>query len=617
MKSINVIRASIFFLSVSLIVVFGLEVIFEYLLYSEIRLTFINIYFLLAFISVMSLVFFTMHAKIKERYDILLKAGSDNIDERGNGRAGEQTTDKAGKNSSDIRELLSQFCESQDECFFFADRENIIKEIFGNYKNVIADSKKENIIGLNLFDVINLSADNRENLIRLLKETTAFRNSSFEYEFSIFQNDAENRYLLREKIFYNDKGEVNNFIGVIKNINEIYELRKKEIATEELSDAKEKIEQISQLKTSILTNINHELRSPIASILGLTEIILEETHTEGIKEKIFEINKAGLSLLNSINSIINLGLLESSQIKFKIEECDIGNIITDVLSGFVKNRFIEENSVEKDLLLNCSTLVDKKLLVNILNNLLENALKYTINGKILIRTENKIDEAEKSSNCCITVKDFGAGLNEENKKLLFSDFRTMNDAIGNIHEESGLGLLVAKKMTELMKGKIEVYSTPGLGTEFKIYFPNTISGIEKSKKKDIQNKTLYTKDSLPKVLLVEDNNTNKVITVLFLKELCNIDHAPDGNNAIELAARNIYDLILMDINLGPGINGIEVTSSIRKLPVNNMIPIIAVTGYAMPGDEEKLLHLGFDGYLAKPFTKESITNLIRSYLRIE
>jgi len=117
--------------------------------------------------------------------------------------------------------------------------------------------------------------------------------------------------------------------------------------------------------------------------------------------------------------------------------------------------------------------------------------------------------------------------------------------------------------------------------------------------------------------LVEDNNTNKVITILFLKDLCKIDHAPDGNTAIELASKNKYDLILMDINLGPGINGIEVTSSIRKFPTNNSIPIIAVTGYAMPGDEEKLLHLGFDGYLAKPFTKESITNLIRSYLRIE
>lgn len=565
----------------------------------------------------MSLVFFTMTAKIKEKYDILLNDRRYKIDEKENVSSEEQITVKPEINFTDIKDFLSQFYEFQDEFFFLSDSGNFIKAFYGNYKNVINDSNADKLIGLNLFDVINLSAVNRENLIKLFKETTTYRKSILEFEFSIIKNDVESRYILREKIIYNDKGEADNFIGVIKNINEIYELRRKETASEELSDAKEKIEQMSQLKTSILTNINHELRSPIASILGLTEIILEETHTAGIKEKIFEINKAGLSLLNSINSIINLGLLESSQIKFKIEECDIGNIITDVLFGFVKNRFIEENSVEKDLLFNCSALVDKKLLVNILNNLLENALKYTVNGKILVRTENKIDGSGKSSYCCITVKDFGAGLNEENKKLLFSDFRTMNDAIGNIHEESGLGLLVAKKMTELMKGKIEVYSSPGLGTEFKIYFPNSINGIEKSKKKDIPNKTLYTKDSLPNVLLVEDNNTNKVITVLFLKELCNIDHAPDGNSAIELATKNKYDLILMDINLGPGINGIEVTSSIRKLPVNNMIPIIAVTGYAMPGDEEKLLHLGFDGYLAKPFTKESITNLIRSYLRIE
>lgn len=617
MRSINVVKTSIFFLSVSLIAVLSLEVLFEYLLYSEIKLTLINIYFLLAFISVMSLVFFTIISKMQERQNATLEAVSENLSKDGNAPILDLSNNTFEKNSSEIKVFLTRFYESQDEFLFISDPNNFIKEVFGNYKNVVIDSISENIIGFNIIDILDISADSRENLVKLYKETTAYRNSNLGFEFSVLKNEVECRYFLDEKILYNDEGEVRNIIGVIKNIDEVYELRKKQTVTDELSDAKEKIEQISQLKSSILTNINHELRSPIASILGLTEIILEETHTEGIKEKIIEINKAGLSLLNSINSIINLGLLESSQIKFKIEECDTGNIISDVLSRFIKNRFIEENSVEKDLLLNCSALVDKKLLVNILNNLLENALKYTINGKILIRNENKIDKTGKISYCCITVKDYGAGLNEENKKLLFSDFRTMNDAIGNIHEESGLGLLVAKKMTELMKGKIEVLSTPGLGTEFKIYFPSKISGIEKSKKEEIQNKLLFTKDSLPKVLLVEDNNTNKVITVLFLKELCNIDHAADGNSAIEFATKNKYDLILMDINLGPGINGIEVTSSIRKLPVNNTIPIIAVTGYAMPGDEEKLLHLGFDGYLAKPFTKESITNLIRSYLRIE
>lgn len=616
MKSINVIKTSILFLLISLVVILGLEVLFEYLLYSEIKLTFINLYFILAFISIMSLVFFTFISKIIERYNSEESEDSNDSYNKDGYKRKQQTINQEIF-PTDIRSYLSQLNELQDEFVFLADSQNIIKSIIGNYKNIVREPETRNIVGLNLLDVFNLTAGDREILRKLFEEATNYRDKILEFEFSIIQNETENRYLLREQINYTEKGDVNYSIGIIKEINELYQLRKKQLTTEKLVEAKEKVEQISQLKSSILTNINHELRSPIASILGLTEIISEEIQSESIREKIFQINKAGLSLLNSINSIINLGLLESSQIKLKIEECDIGMIITDVLSGFVKNGFVVESNVEKDLLVNCTALVDKKLLVNILTNLLENALKYTINGKLLVRTENKVDEREKTSYCCITVKDYGAGLNEENKKLLFSDFRTMKDAIGNIHEESGLGLMVAKKMTELMKGKVEVFSTPGLGTEFKIYFPNMVLGMEKHKKKEIQNNILYTKESLPNVLLVEDNNTNKVITVLFLKDLCNIDHAPDGNTAIELASKNNYDLILMDINLGPGINGIEVTSSIRKFPINNLIPIIAVTGYAMPGDEEKLLHLGFDGYLAKPFTKESITNLIRSYLRIE
>ncbi len=616
MKGINYIKSSLIFFVISLFVIFGLEILFEYFLYSEIKLSLINIYLLIGFVFIVSLVFFIIIARIKGNYDLNINQSVNN-EGKDKSPYKEQTPVIQEINSGEIKNYLQELFELQDEFVFLADSENNILSAIGSYGNITSMQGKSNIIGLKLFEILNLNTIDRESILKLFKDVTSFRDKMLEFEFSATWNKEENRYLLREQIFYDEKGEIIHIIGVIRKINELFELRKNQVASKELAEAKEKIEQISKLKTTILTNINHELRSPIASILGLTEIILEEAHSDAVRGKILEINKAGLSLLNSVNSIINLGLLESSQIKFKIEECNINNVITEALYGFIRNGLIDEKNLEKNLTEDCIALVDKKLLLNILTNLFDNAIKYTFNGRLHIGMENKFDEKEKVSYCCITVKDFGAGLNEESRNLLFSDFRTLKDAIGNIHEESGLGLLVAKKMTELMKGKIEVLSSPGVGTEIKIYFPNLVPGTEKASKKEPVNNLTFSKDNLPKVLLVEDNNTNKVITVLFLKDLCKIDHAPDGNTAIELASKNKYDLILMDINLGPGINGIEVTSSIRKLPVNNSIPIIAVTGYAMPGDEEKLLHLGFDGYLAKPFTKESITNLIRSYLRIE
>jgi CheY-like chemotaxis protein len=121
----------------------------------------------------------------------------------------------------------------------------------------------------------------------------------------------------------------------------------------------------------------------------------------------------------------------------------------------------------------------------------------------------------------------------------------------------------------------------------------------------------------PGILLVEDNVTNKMITELFIKDICEVSHALNGLQAIEMCEKAEYDLVLMDINLGPGINGIETTERIKKIKYYEKVPFVAVTGYAMPDDEERLLHLGFDEYLSKPFKKEQITKLIKKILKLD
>ena len=171
-----------------------------------------------------------------------------------------------------------------------------------------------------------------------------------------------------------------------------------------------------------------------------------------------------------------------------------------------------------------------------------------------------------------------------------------------------------------MKGKIELKSTKEKGTIFKLFFPIELQKISiqenvEANKNAVTSITLGARKTLPKVLLVEDNNTNKVITVLFLKNICSIEHSPNGETALQMAKNNNYDLILMDINLGSGINGIETTNRIRAFEGYSNKPIIAVTGYAMPGDEDKLLHLGFNQYIAKPFSKELIISVVNKALK--
>ena len=126
-----------------------------------------------------------------------------------------------------------------------------------------------------------------------------------------------------------------------------------------------------------------------------------------------------------------------------------------------------------------------------------------------------------------------------------------------------------------------------------------------------------TGNKKPGILLVEDNVTNKMITELFIKDICNVEHALNGLQAIEMCKKKEYDLVLMDINLGSGINGIETTERIKEIEYYKKIPFVAVTGYAMPDDEERLLHLGFDEYLAKPFKKEQIRQLVKKILKLD
>ncbi len=391
----------------------------------------------------------------------------------------------------------------------------------------------------------------------------------------------------------------------------------------EIIEAKEKAEESSRLKSVFLGNMSHELRTPMVGILGFAQILNEELQNAEQKELADLLIKSGKRLLNTLESILEFSQLESSRANLKIVELNLTES-TEYLYDKFKERANEKklefkiSQNERDIIV----LGDQKLLNHALSNIIDNAIKFTYKGEINIETRK--DDYKGKEYGIISISDTGIGISEEQQKIIFDDFRQVSEGTSRSFEGNGLGLAISKKILNLMQGEIKVESSPAVGSTFTIYIPlsnrtynnngkaNMKSQAESQKKTQINHG-----NGLPEILLVEDNETNKEVIELYLKRVCKIDYAPEGKTALTLASQKKYALILMDINLGNGISGIEVTKEIRKMEEYKDTPIVALTGYAMYGDKEKLLEEGCSHYMSKPFMKKEIVQLVQELIFVK
>ncbi|MGE5499948.1 MAG: response regulator, partial [Syntrophothermus sp.] len=209
----------------------------------------------------------------------------------------------------------------------------------------------------------------------------------------------------------------------------------------------------------------------------------------------------------------------------------------------------------------------------------------------------------------LCIRDTGIGISEKDQDLIFHEFTQASEGYGRSHEGIGIGLTIAKKMTDLLNGSIGLTSTPGYGSVFTLRLPAVKISSRQGAFRTSRKLTVR-----PRVLVVEDNVINALVIRRNLKEICNIDHADKGTAAVRMAGQNKYDAVLMDINLGAGISGVEVTALLRQMPEYKSTPVAAVTGYTSSEDREDFLRNGFTHFLPKPFEKNEIVNLIHDML---
>ena len=376
----------------------------------------------------------------------------------------------------------------------------------------------------------------------------------------------------------------------------------------EILNAKEKAEEMSRLKTNFLANMSHEIRTPMTGILGFASILEDELKETSYLEYTNAIKISGLRLLETLDLILSFSKLEAEKECTHYSNVCVDDVIEEVLLTFealAKNKNLYLKPVIKDENLNTNT--DERFLVQILNNLVNNAIKYTKEGGIIV----ELSKEEKV--VVIKVKDTGIGIARDKFDVIFEEFRQESEGHGRSFEGTGLGLAITKRFVELMKGTIEVESKVGVGTTFIVKFP--FEDASKSISIKLKNEEqLYIpeqphRDKLS-VLVVEDDRMNLLFTFKSIKEYYNVDTATKGHEALKKAKKKMYDIILMDINLGKGMNGIEAAREIRKLPGYKKTPVVALTAFVLPGDREEFIAGGCTHYLGKPFTKEQLLKLI-------
>lgn len=448
----------------------------------------------------------------------------------------------------------------------------------------------EETLGLNMLELIHPDDRQRARVLfeRGLKQPVEFGTTGFRCR------HAAGHYVYVETVGSNmlANPRVN---GIVLNSRDVTERKRAEVA---LVQAKEQAEEVARMKSAFLANMSHEIRTPLTGILGFSGVLAEEVD-ESHREFVHLIERSGRRLLETLNSVLDLARLEADQMEVELDRLDVGEQVEEVV------RLLVPLADEKGLDLTTTVetpgaqaLLDSGCLNRILNNLVGNAIKFTQAGGVAVRV------GAGPQHVVVEVKDTGVGIDPAFMPHLFEEFKQESTGVSRSHEGSGLGLTITRRLVDLMHGTLEVESVKDVGSTFTVTLPRADAVVLEQR---VWPEPVPMLDSeRPRVLVVDDNESARLLLDRMLRDAFDADIVGSAAEALQQAKAGSYGLVLMDIHLSDESSGVDLMEQFRRLPAYRHTPIVAFTAFALPGDRERFLSAGFDGYLGKPFTKQQL-----------
>lgn len=402
----------------------------------------------------------------------------------------------------------------------------------------------------------------------------------------------------------------------IDTISIIYrDITEQKQSQSELAIKNLELERASRLKSVFLANMSHELRTPLTSILGFSNLLLQELFGDlNQKQEVYvkRIHESGQHLLRLISDILDLSKVEAGKIELSLTSTPSLKVCNEAIALMSEQARIKNIQVSLDASdPHLSVWVDELRLRQMLLNLLSNAIKFSESG-----TRVNLSVTHDENYVYLSVRDEGIGIPEQQQSLLFQPFQQLDSSLARHHEGTGLGLALTRKLAELHGGTVTCYSNPGQGSEFTIVLPRQAGESAASKPEAAWRQLLPPSEAevTSSLLLVEDHHHN----ALLLKDILEfwgyqVHCVNDGYEALAWLEDHSPDGILLDIHL-PELDGLALTREIRNNRDWPRIPIIAITALAMPGDRQRCLDAGCDDYLTKPVSCDRLAELLKKYL---